>query len=377
MSGMIKGLRDAGNTVLMVEQSPAMLAISDRVVELGPSGGAGGGTIIADGPPAAASVQARCEHKKTSRILRPGLEVRGACANNLRNADVDIPCGGLIALTGVSGSGKTSLAAEVIHASWLKGGPANCAGFRVAGDIAQMVMVEQDIPPAAGPGIPATFLGIFEPIRDMYAASAAAKERGWKAGHFSFLSRDGRCPDCEGSGFHEISMDYWTDVRALCETCRGSRYRREIAEATVDGVSIPELLKLPLTGLRPFLEKNLPPKGREKVLRIADLAEKTGLGYLSAGQPLHTLSDGELQRLKLASGMAEGKTAKTLYLLDEPTGGLHHKDITRLLTLFDELIAEGGSILCITHEPLLIQAADRLIEVGPGPGRLGGKILRS
>ena len=379
MSGIVKGLRESGNTVLMVEQSSAMLAISDRVIELGPAGGAHGGRIIADGNPET-FVSAK-EHAafdgKVKRVLRPGLEIRGAFANNLVRADVDIPCGGLIAVTGVSGSGKTSLVSEVICASWRKKDPVNCAEFRVTGALDHIVMVEQDIPAVSYSGIPATFLGIFEPLRDMYADSAAAKTNKWKAGHFSFLSRDGRCPDCHGSGFHEISMDYWNDARVLCETCHGSRYKPEIRAAQIDGVSIMELLKMSFAGLHLFLEKHLKGKNMENVLRIIALAEKTGLDYLSAGQPMHTLSAGELQRLKLAAGMAEGKGRNTLYLLDEPTGGLHYKDILRLLELFEEIIAGGGSILCITHEPMLTRAADRIIEIGPGAGKNGGRIIRA
>ena len=377
MSGIIKGLRESGNTVLMVEQSPAMLAISDRVIELGPSGGAGGGSVVADGKPGAfLRAGQAAPGGKAGRPLRPGLEIRGASANNLTGAGLDIPAGGLIAVTGVSGSGKTSLVGEVIHASWLKGSPVNCAEFRVAGDIGQIVLVEQDIPPASYAGIPATFLGIFEPLRDMFAAFPAARENRWKAAHFSFLSKDGQCPDCRGSGFHEVSMDYWTDARTICETCGGNRYRREIAAARFGGVSMPELLKMSFRELRPFLEEHLKGKNRAGVLRTIALAEKTGLDYLSAGQPLHTLSAGELQRLKLAAGIAEGRAKNTLYLLDEPTGGLHHKDISRLLSLFDELIEEGGSVLCVTHEPLLAEAADRLVELGPGAGRNGGKVIR-
>ncbi|PIU17626.1 MAG: excinuclease ABC subunit A, partial [Elusimicrobia bacterium CG08_land_8_20_14_0_20_59_10] len=378
MSGAIKGLRESGNTVLMVEQAPAMLAIADRVIELGPAGGAGGGKIIADGKPGtSAGARTRASAGKDARrTLRPGLEIRGACANNLQRADVDIPCGGLTALTGVSGSGKTSLAGEVISASWHKGGPVNCAQFRLAGPLERLVLVEQEIPPAASPSIPATFLGIFEALRDMFAAGAAAKAEHFKAGHFSFLSRDGRCPDCRGTGFHEVSLDYWTDARVPCGTCRGSRYRPEIEAVRLDGVSMPGLLKMSFGELRPFLEERLKGKHRAAVLRTLELAGKTGLDYLSAGQPLHTLSAGELQRLKLAAGLAEGKEKNTLYLLDEPTGGLHAKDIAGLLTLFDELLDGGGSILCITHEPLVIAAAHRVIELGPGAGRKGGKVIR-
>ncbi|HAH32275.1 MAG TPA: excinuclease ABC subunit A [Elusimicrobia bacterium] len=377
MGGIVKGLREGGNTVIMVEQSSAMLAVSDRVIELGPAGGREGGKIIADGKPEAfiSAKEHAAFNGKGKRLLRPGLEIRGAFANNLARVDVDIPGGGLIAVTGVSGSGKTSLVSEVLHASWLKKSPVNCVEFRVVGAIDHLVMVEQDIPAVSYSGIPATFLGIFEPLRDMFADCEAAKKNKWKAGHFSFLSKDGRCPDCNGSGFHEISMDYWTDARVLCETCHGSRYKPEIQEARIAGVSIPELLKTSFGGLRVFLEEHLKGKNRENILRIVALAEKTGLDYLSVGQPMSTLSAGELQRLKLAAGIAEGKGKNTLYLLDEPTGGLHYKDICKLLALFEEIIGEGGSILCVTHEPMLARAADRIIEIGPGAGKNGGRVI--
>jgi len=377
ISGLVTGLKDAGNTILMVEQSKAMLAASDQVIELGPEAGRDGGRIVFQGSPElledfsgpALSVQ------RTARRLLPGLKITGACANNLDNVCLDIPSGGMVAVTGVSGSGKTSLISDVLWRSYSEKRPVNCKHIKWGRQFDQMVMVEQDAPPQPQTAIPAVFLGIFEDFKKLFAGSPTARERGYKSGHFSFLSKDGRCPECGGAGSIPVSLDYWADANVTCHSCHGKRYRPEILEIRRGELSMADILGQSLSAAREFASGQISPKERAGLLQKLDLAVKAGLGYLPLGQPLSTLSTGEMQRLKLAAGLAGASSRQCLYLLDEPTGGLHPRDIAGLLKLFTELTAAGGTVLCITHEPMVVSNADWLIELGPGAGKSGGKVI--
>ncbi|MBI5805535.1 ATP-binding cassette domain-containing protein [candidate division TA06 bacterium] len=377
ISGLVTGLKDDGNTILLVEQSKAMLAVSDQVIELGPAAGREGGRIVFQGGPElleafrgkAPSVQ------RTARGLLPGLKITGACANNLDNVCLNIPSGGMIAVTGVSGSGKTSLISDVLWRSYSEKQPVNCKHIEWGRQFDQLVMVEQDAPPQPQTSVPAAFLGIFDAFRSLFAGSNMAKEAGLKASHFSFLSRDGRCPECGGAGSIPVSLDYWADARVTCHSCRGQRYLPEILNIRIGGLSIADILGQSLSSAREFASGQIASKERAGLLQTLDLAVKAGLGYLPLGQPLSTLSTGEMQRLKLAAGLAGASSRRCLFLLDEPTGGLHPRDIAGLLKLFDELTAAGGTVLCITHEPMVVSCADWLIGLGPGAGKSGGKVV--
>ena len=251
----------------------------------------------------------------------------------------------------------------------------DCARIEWPGSFDEVIMIEQDTPPQPQSSIPATFLGVFDAIRTLFASSAQAKERGYQAGHFSFLARDGQCPECGGAGSIPVSLDYWADARVGCHSCHGRRYQPDVLEIRIGGLSIADVLDQPFNAMSRFVVDHFAPQDGTAVLRALELAGKTGLGYLPMGQPLSTLSTGEMQRLKLAAGLALAAAPQCLFLLDEPTGGLHPRDIAGLLRLFDELIAAGGTVLCITHEPLITHGADWLIELGPGAGRNGGKVV--
>jgi excinuclease ABC subunit A len=377
MSKIVTGLKEAGNTILLVEQSPAMLAAADRVIELGPAAGSEGGHIVFQGDPGSLKTFRGADQpvKRTARKLFPGLKILGASANNLVNLDLEIPAGGLIAVAGVSGSGKTTLISDVLWSSHLQKRPVKCRGIKWGKVFAGVAMVEQDAPPQPQTGIPASFLGIFDPFKKMFAESPAAREKGCKANHFSFLSKDGQCPECGGAGSIQVSLDYWADTHVVCHSCHGQRYKPEVLEIIVGGLSIADVLARPFSEMRDLAVEHFTHKEQAGLLRSLELVHKAGLGYLPLGQPLSTLSTGEMQRLKLAAGLAGSTSPQCLFLLDEPTGGLHPRDIAGLLKLFDELIAAGSTVLCITHEPMIINSSDWLIELGPGAGKHGGKVV--
>lgn len=377
MAGMVKGLRNAGNTILLVEQSPALLSISDRIIELGPEAGRNGGRIVFQGDHRALEAFRGPDQTipRTPRQLANGLRISGAWANNLNNIDLDIPANGLIVVAGVSGSGKTTLISDVLWHSYQQKGPVNCRGLELGQRFAEAVLVEQDFPPQPKTAIPAGFLGIFDPIRNAFATSSGAKAGGYQAGHFSFLSKDGQCPECGGAGSLSVSLDYWADAQVSCPSCHGKRYRPEILDIRLGGLSIADVLEQPFSAMAEFVAGNFSPKLRGGIYPALELVQQTGLGYLPLGQPLSTLSTGEMQRLKLAAGLAGASSPQCLFLLDEPTGGLHPRDIAGLMILLDQLIAAGGTVLCITHEPMIVRSADWLIELGPGAGRNGGRVV--
>jgi excinuclease ABC subunit A len=373
---VITGLKEAGNTVVMVEQSDTLLSSSDYVIELGPEGGKKGGNIIAKGNPE----EVLLKRKKPTiqsfgSTLSAGLKIEKARANNLKNIDVEIPSGEFVVISGVSGSGKTSLLNNVIKESYSSGKPVNCENISGFENFGQVVYVEQEIPYQSSRSIPATYLGIFDIIRDLYAKSPEAITNHFKSSHFSFHTKDGQCPNCQGAGHLSVSLDYLTDAKVPCEICHGLRYNSKVLTIKIKDHSIGDLLQSSFTELRPFFEKNIPSKHLAKANFFLSLIERTGLGYLSLGQPLNTLSTGEMQRLKLVKHLSESDKTKTLFLLDEPTGGLHPFDIEKLLTLFRQIIHKGNSILCISHESLLINHADWLIETGPEAGKKGGEVV--
>ncbi|MEI6764751.1 MAG: excinuclease ABC subunit UvrA [Bacteroidota bacterium] len=378
MRELIESLNSNGNNVLMVEMSPALLDTAQHVIELGPSAGKAGGTIIYSGLPADVTDRMNqiIESALTlSRQLPDGLTIEGAYANNLKNINVRIPSRGLIAITGVSGSGKTSLLSEVIYNSYNAGKAVNCSSVKGFENFDDLLLIEQDVPVGSAMSIPATWLGIADSLKKIFGATASAKEAGFKESAFSFLSRDGQCPDCKGSGNTNVSLDFWSDAQVTCETCKGKRYRSEILKIKIEDLSIADVLELPFTELAKFLERNISPKARSQVSKILMMAERTGIGYLTAGQPMNTLSAGELQRLKLVAGLSGAKSHKMLYLLDEPTGGLHPEDTLHLLLLFDELIDRGASIICVTHDEVVMAHADYIIELGPAGGQNGGYVI--
>jgi excinuclease ABC subunit A len=344
---------------------------------MGPVGGKKGGQIISRGTAKELLSQRKTDQNifLGQRKLLSGIQIKKAYANNLKNIDADIPSEGLIVISGLSGSGKTSLLSDVIYESYISKKQKNCENISGFEQFSNVLYVEQEIPFRSHQGIPATFLNIFDAIRDIFAKSPEAVENKYKASHFSFHTKDGQCPNCQGAGAVSVSLDYWTDAHIDCELCHGKRYKPEILKILVDNLSIGDLLNLSFSELKNFLTKHVGNKHKARINKVMFLLESIGLDYLSPGQPMHTLSTGEMQRLKLVNAMADTNNEKTLFLLDEPTGGLHPYDIYKILALFEELINNGNTIICVTHEPLIIKYADWLIETGPGAGKKGGEIV--
>jgi excinuclease UvrABC ATPase subunit len=355
MNTLLLQLRDKGNTVLVVEHKPEVIAIADHVVDLGPGAGTAGGHVVfegsVDGLRASGTVTGRhlsdrAALKKAVRTPRGSLAIRGATTHNLRNVDVDVPLGVLVVITGVAGSGKSSL----IHGSIPAG--------------AGVVSIDQSAIRGSRRSNPATYTGLLDPIR-----TAFAKANGVKPALFSANS-EGACPNCNGVGLTFTELGFMDTVATTCEVCEGKRFDASVLEYHLGGRDISEVLAMPVTEAREFFRAGeaRTPAAHAILERLADV----GLGYLSLGQPLTTLSGGEQQRLRLATHMAE---KGGIYVLDEPTTGLHLADVEQLLGLLDRLVDSGKSVIVIAHHQAVIAHGDWIIDLGPGAGHDGGRIV--
>ena len=355
MNELLLQLRDKGNTVLVVEHKPETIAIADRVVDLGPGAGTGGGQVVfegtveglrASGTRTGRHLDDRATVKATVRTATGALEVRGATTHNLRDVDVDIPLGVLAVITGVAGSGKSSL---------ITGSVAGRDG---------VVAVDQTSIRGSRRSNPATYTGLLDPIR-----KAFAKANDVKPALFSANS-EGACPNCNGTGVIYTDLAMMAGVATTCEACEGKRFEASVLKYTFGGKDITEVLAMPVTEAEAFFGsgKANTPAAHTILERLADV----GLGYLSLGQPLTTLSGGERQRLKLATRMAD---KGDVYVLDEPTTGLHLADVEQLLSLLDRLVDSGKSVVVIAHHQAVMAHADWIIDLGPGAGHDGGRIV--
>ena len=404
--GVLRRLRDAGNTLLVVEHDPQVMLAADRILDLGPGPGERGGEVVFFGTPAelvrermSLTAQYLAGEKKVAaggelRRVAPGhpaIEILGAAAHNLKGADVRIPLGRLVCITGVSGSGKSTLIQDVLHRGLLKlkGKPTEPPGAHTAIKgaelIGDVVLVDQSPIGRTARSNPASYVGAFDAIRKLFAAEPLARERGYTAGTFSFNAGTGRCPACGGNGFEHVEMQFLSDVYLRCPDCDGRRYRPEVLEVRLvpagggRPVSIADVLEMTVTEAVAFFA------GHREVLRGLEPLEAVGLGYLRLGQPVPTLSGGEAQRLKLAGHLAEaGKKRfsrspvpgpRSLFLFDEPTTGLHFEDIARLLAAFRRLLEAGDSLVVIEHNLDVIAAADWIIDLGPEGGDAGGRVV--
>jgi excinuclease ABC subunit A len=384
---ILKSLRDLGNTVLVVEHDPDTIEAADHVIDLGPGAGELGGKLLFAG----SYNEMLAEHKSlTGRYLngelripvpnnrhRPSgkfLRLFGATLHNLQNVDLMIPLGTLTVVTGVSGSGKSTLVHDVLYRALgakRNGGSVKEFCDRLEGDnqITDVVIVDQSPIGRTPRSNPATYLKAFDAIRETFADTPDAKRRGYTAGHFSFNVPGGRCETCQGDGTVTVEMQFLADVELICEECRGTRFKSSVLDVRYHGKNIHEVLGLTVREALVFFG-NVP-----KIVSKLKVLNEIGLGYLRLGQSATTLSGGEAQRLKLASHLTRTENKGILYILDEPTTGLHFDDIAKLLAAFRKLLESGASLLVIEHNLDVIKSADWLIDMGPEGGDMGGKVI--
>ena len=384
----LEELRDLGNTVLVVEHDEETIRRADYVIDLGPGAGRHGGELVAHGTPqeivhvpgslTGAYISGRKRIAMLAQRRRPngaGISVLGARENNLKNLDVTFPLGVMTVVTGVSGSGKSTLVNDILYRALAKtlyrsreepGAHKTLSGGE---NIDKVIRIDQSPIGRSPRSNPATYTGVFTQIRDLYAMLPESRERGYKPGRFSFNVSGGRCEACQGEGQRRIEMNFLPDVYVLCEVCGGKRYNHETLSVKYKGCSIADLLETPVVDALPILE-NIP-QVKQKLQTLVDV----GLGYIELGQSAVTLSGGEAQRIKLARELSKRQTGKTLYLLDEPTTGLHFDDVKKLLDVLHRLTDLGNSIIIIEHNLDVIRNADWIIDLGPEGGEDGGRIV--
>ena len=385
----LKHLRDLGNSVIVVEHDEDTIRHADYLLDIGPGAGVAGGYVVAAGTP---EEVAKNKDSITGRYLS-GLEkidvpkkrrkvikdraiiVRGASENNLKNIDVSFPLGVLTVVSGVSGSGKSTLVNDILskelaarlHRSHaVAGAHENIEGINL---IDKVIVIDQSAIGRTPRSNPATYTGVFTQIRDLFASTPEANIRGYKSGRFSFNVKGGRCEKCQGDGVIKIEMHFLQDVYITCDVCNGQRYNREALEIKYKGKTISDVLDMTIDQAAKFFE-NVP-----SISRKLNTIVEVGLGYVKLGQPATTFSGGEAQRIKLATELSRQSTGKTLYILDEPTTGLHSADVKKLLVILQKLVDSGNSMIIIEHNLDVIKTADYVIDMGPEGGLGGGLVI--
>ena len=386
--GTLKHLRDLGNTLIVVEHDEDTMRAADYIVDIGPGAGVHGGQVVACGTaqevmdtPGSVTgdylagrkkVPVPAERRKGSGHI---LTVRGAAENNLRHIDVDFPLGTFIAVTGVSGSGKSSLVNEILYKrlgtelNRTKARPGKHDGMEGIEFLDKVIAIDQSPIGRTPRSNPATYTGLFSDIRELFASTQDAKTRGYGPGRFSFNVRGGRCEACSGDGLLKIEMHFLPDIYVPCEVCKGKRYNRETLEVRYKGKNIHEVLEMTVEEALPFFE-NLP-----KLYNRVKTLKEVGLGYVKLGQPSTTLSGGEAQRVKLATELSKQSTGSTIYILDEPTTGLHTADVHQLVEVLQRFVDKGNTVVVIEHNLDVIKTADYIIDLGPEGGSGGGTVV--
>lgn len=387
--GTLEHLRDIGNTVIVVEHDTDTIIRADYLLDIGPGAGEAGGNVVAFGTPSEVAANPdsitgrylsnveRIETPRKRRTLIKDREiiVRGARENNLKSIDVSFPLGVMTVVSGVSGSGKSTLVNDILakelsarlhRAHAVAGAHENIEGIK---HLDKVIVIDQSAIGRTPRSNPATYTGVFTPIRELFASTPEANIRGYKAGRFSFNVRGGRCENCQGDGVIKIEMHFLPDVYVTCDVCKGKRYNREALEIKYKGVTISDVLEMTVDHAAKFFE-NIP-----AIARKLDTLVEAGLGYIRLGQPATTFSGGEAQRIKLASELSRRATGKTLYILDEPTTGLHTADVKKLMSILHKLVEGGNSMIIIEHNLYVIKTADHVIDMGPEGGMGGGNII--
>ena len=383
----LKDLRDTGNSVIVVEHDEDMILAADHVIDMGPGAGTHGGHIVAQGNPEALQKfnSITCQYLSGKRKIelplkrrKPGdnfLQLKGATGNNLKNVDLKLPLGVFTCITGVSGSGKSSLINETLYPILSKHfyrseqKPLPYQSIEGLKLIDKVIEIDQSPIGRTPRSNPATYTGVFDEIRKLFSSLPESKIRGYKPGRFSFNVKGGRCETCQGAGIRVIEMNFLPDVHVPCETCEGKRYNRETLEVRFKGKSITDVLNMTIEHAVEFFE-NIP-----SILQKISTLNQVGLGYITLGQRSTTLSGGEAQRVKLATELSKRDTGQTLYILDEPTTGLHFEDVNILLHVLNKLVDRGNSVLVIEHNLEVIKVADYIIDLGPEGGERGGYII--
>ena len=384
----LKRLRDLGNTLIVVEHDEDTMRAADYIVDVGPGAGVNGGRIVCAGSvddicacPESVTGQYLSGKKKipVPETRRAGsgkfLRIRGAKENNLKNIDVDIPLGKLVCVTGVSGSGKSSLINEILYKTLaaeknrVKVRPGKCDGIDGLEYVDKVIALDQSPIGRTPRSNPATYTGVFGDIRELFASTQDAKLRGYGQGRFSFNVKGGRCEACSGDGLLKIEMHFLPDVYVPCEVCHGKRYNRETLEVRFKGKNIADVLDMTIDEACTFFEN------QPKILHKIETLRDVGLGYVKLGQPSTTLSGGEAQRVKLATELSKRSTGSTVYVLDEPTTGLHVADVHRLINILDRFVEAGNTVVVIEHNLDVIKVADHIIDLGPEGGDMGGELV--
>ena len=384
----LRNLRDLGNTLIVVEHDDDTMRAADYIIDIGPEAGEHGGTVVAQGT--AEDIMA-CPESLTGQYLKgtkyipipeerrkgngSSIKIIGAAEHNLKNIDVSIPLGTLTVVTGVSGSGKSTLVNEILYkamAEAVYGTPHRPGKFKAlegVEHIDKIINIDQSPIGRTPRSNPATYTGVFDAIRQLYSQTSEAKVRGYKAGRFSFNIKGGRCEACKGDGIIRIEMNFLPDVYVDCEVCHGKRYNRETLEVTYNGKTVADILNMPIEEAADFF------KAYTGISRYLKTLVDVGLGYIRLGQPAPTLSGGESQRVKLATELQRRSDGKTVYILDEPTTGLHFEDVNKLLKVLQSLVDKGNTVIVIEHNLDVIKEADWLIDLGPEGGDGGGTIV--